>query len=113
MNKIYRVIWNSALRCFMVTSELATGKTKSSSGTKVGMITTAVLLTSFTATAAPNGQVAVNNASATYDDYQVATTANSQYALWAANNADLTFTNNQAPPPEAQLMLHWCRAAQR
>ena len=96
MNKIYRVIWNSALRCFMVTSELATGKTKSSSGTKVGMITTAVLLTSFTATAAPNGQVAVNNASATYDDYQVATTANSQYALWAANNADLTFTNNQA-----------------
>src|SRR5476651_2419374 len=96
MNKIYRVIWNSALRCFMVTSELATGKTKSSSGTKVGMITTAVLLTSFTATAAPNGQVAVNNASSTYDDYQVATTANSQYALWAANNADLTFTNNQA-----------------
>ena len=30
MNKSYRVIWNYALQCYVVTSELARGKVKSS-----------------------------------------------------------------------------------
>jgi len=97
MNKIYRVIWNSALRCFMVTSELATGKTKSSTGTTAVVLAAAALLTSFSAASATSsGQLAANNTTANYDDYQVSTTGTSQYGLWATNSANLTFTNSDA-----------------
>jgi autotransporter family porin len=94
MNKIYRVIWNSALRCFMVTSELAKGKTKSRSAT--GLVTAVALMTSLSVTAAANGQLVIDGITADYDDYQIATTGTSQYAIHVINGGDLTYSNNQA-----------------
>lgn len=96
MNNVYRVIWNSALRCFMVASELASGKTKSSTGTAAGLLGTALLLSSFSAAAAPNGQLVINGTTDTYDNYQIATAGTSQYAIQVINGGDLTYTNNQA-----------------
>lgn len=35
MNKVYKVVWNSALQCYTVVSEIAKSHTKSSSSKKV------------------------------------------------------------------------------
>ena len=34
MNKVYKVVWNSALQCYTVVSELAKSPTKNSSSSK-------------------------------------------------------------------------------
>lgn len=112
MNKIYRVIWNSALRCFMVASELATGKTKSESGSParsehrkifaVSAVTTAILATfsgaAMASSAPTNKQLLVDGIQASYDQYLIATreTGEAGYGILAQNaGADLTFSNAQ------------------
>ena len=104
MNKIYRVIWNSALRCFMVTSELATGKTKAQRGPTVNVSALKIMatgaltlsaLSSFTASAT-NGQLLVDGVAASYDNYRIATAGTSQSAIVISNGGDLTYNNTQA-----------------
>ncbi|PKB88999.1 hypothetical protein A8A01_16505 [Ewingella americana] len=93
MNKVFRVIWNSATRCYTVASELATGKTKSST---TGLLATAVLLTSFSAAADINPRLIVAGGTASYDAYDIATTGTSQFGIQVNNAGDLTYTNGQA-----------------
>ena len=99
MNKIYRVIWNSALNCFMVTSELATGKTKSSSGQlrKPALVAALSLnaLLSFSAAAA-NGQLLVNGTTQSLDGYDIATTSARQTAITISNGGDLSYSNGNS-----------------
>ncbi|KAA8727178.1 autotransporter outer membrane beta-barrel domain-containing protein [Ewingella americana] len=93
MNKVFRVIWNSATRCYTVASELATGKTKSST---TGLLATAVLLTSFSAAADTNPRLIISGGTASYDAYDIATTGTSEFGLQVNNSGDLTYTNGQA-----------------
>lgn len=96
MNKIYRVIWNSALRCFMVTSELAKGKVKSSGGVAKTVLGLSGLVLAANSYAA-NPQIAVNNTTESYDNYPVATALAAQHALLAeGSSANLTFNNSFA-----------------
>ncbi|QMV53600.1 autotransporter outer membrane beta-barrel domain-containing protein [Ewingella americana] len=93
MNKVFRVIWNSATRCYTVASELATGKTKSST---TGLVATAILLTSFSAAADTNPRLIIDGVTGTYDAYDIATTGTSQFGLQLLNSGNLTYTNSQA-----------------
>ena len=90
MNKIYRVIWNSALRCFVVASEMATGKTKSST-TTLALVSGLVVATT---SHAANRQIVLTDGSAAYENYPVATAGVGEHGLLiSGSDGNLTFTD--------------------
>ncbi|KAA6100302.1 autotransporter outer membrane beta-barrel domain-containing protein [Pantoea sp. B_9] len=102
MNKSYRVIWNYALQCYVVTSELARGKVKSSCSGKPanksilagGALGSALLLAGSPMALAANGATVNNPAQPVELNKQtLQATGDKYYGLLVQNGAKATATD--------------------
>ncbi|QZY97408.1 autotransporter outer membrane beta-barrel domain-containing protein [Pantoea dispersa] len=102
MNKSYRVIWNYALQCYVVTSELARGKVKSSCSGKAagksrlvsGALGSALLLAGSPAALAANGATVNNPAQPVeLNNQTLQATGDKYYGLLVQNGAKVTATD--------------------
>lgn len=106
MNTIYRVIWNRTLSCFVVTSELASGRTQSKSGSVKkpsalrGAIIAALALSGMAShsalAAGTNGQLLVDGGLESRNGYNIATAPANQAAIIVSNSGELTYNAAQA-----------------
>ncbi|WP_349844576.1 autotransporter outer membrane beta-barrel domain-containing protein (plasmid) [Pantoea dispersa] len=102
MNKSYRVIWNYALQCYVVTSELARGKIKSSCSGKAanksaligGALGSALLLAGSPAALAANGATVSDPAQPVeLNNQTLQATGDKYYGLLVQNGAKATATD--------------------
>ncbi|MEB5836832.1 autotransporter outer membrane beta-barrel domain-containing protein [Pantoea dispersa] len=102
MNKSYRVIWNYALQCYVVTSELARGKVKSSCSGKAagksrligGALGSALLLAGSPAALAANGATISDPAQPVeLNNQTLQATGDKYYGLLVQNGAKATATD--------------------
>ncbi|NIG13655.1 autotransporter outer membrane beta-barrel domain-containing protein [Pantoea sp. Cy-640] len=102
MNKSYRVIWNYALQCYVVTSELARGKVKSSCSGKAagtsrlvsGALGSALLLAGSPMALAANGATVNNPAQPVeLNNQTLQATGDKYYGLLVQNGAKATATD--------------------
>ncbi|MBZ6388889.1 MAG: autotransporter outer membrane beta-barrel domain-containing protein [Pantoea dispersa] len=102
MNKSYRVIWNYALQCYVVTSELARGKVKSSCSGKAanksaligGALGSALLLAGSPAALAANGATVSDPAQPVeLNNQTLQATGDKYYGLLVQNGAKATATD--------------------
>ncbi len=107
MNKIYRVIWNSLMQCYVVASEFAKGKTKSQSTGRValpnrtlalsGVAVAIALACSHSVMAATT--IIADGTTVVADGQDIVATGNratvgqNSMGLSAGNGGDITFTN--------------------
>ena len=102
MNKSYRVIWNYALQCYVVTSELARGKVKSSCSGKAanksaligGALGSALLLAGSPAALAANGATISDPAQPVeLNNQTLQATGDKAYGLLVQNGAKASATD--------------------
>ncbi|QZY92799.1 autotransporter outer membrane beta-barrel domain-containing protein (plasmid) [Pantoea dispersa] len=102
MNKSYRVIWNYALQCYVVTSELARGKIKSSCSGKAasksrlvgGVLGSALLLAGSPAALAANGATVDGPAETLeFSNQTLQATDNDHYGLLVQNGGKASATD--------------------
>lgn len=103
MNKVFRVIWNAAMQRFVVASELAKGKVKSSSSAvtagssnnKAFAVSGVALALALASPSVFAVSIIANGATLTYDGQNITATGSGEFArgLSATNNGVINFSN--------------------
>ncbi|KAJ9430013.1 autotransporter family porin [Candidatus Pantoea symbiotica] len=103
MNKVFRVVWNAAMQRFVVASELAKGKVKSSSLAiaagnstyKTFAISGVALALALASPSVFAVSIIANGATLTYDGQDITATGSGEFArgLSATNNGVINFSN--------------------
>lgn len=103
MNKVFRVVWNAAMQRFVVASELAKGKVKSSSSAvtagnssyKTFAVSGVALAMALASPSVFAVSIIANGATLTYDGQDITATGSGEFArgLSATNNGVINFSN--------------------
>ncbi|MRS21351.1 autotransporter outer membrane beta-barrel domain-containing protein [Enterobacteriaceae bacterium RIT692] len=103
MNKVFRVVWNAAMQRFVVASELAKGKVKSSSSAvtagnssyKTFAVSGVALAMALASPSLFAVSIIANGATLTYDGQDITATGSGEFArgLSATNNGVINFSN--------------------